>query len=71
MLNLPKSLPLRKRHEIFDSYDCCFWCGDLNFRLEQTREEIIRDIEVRKLVSKGFYRGVELYLYYDYGPFLR
>ena len=48
MLNLPKSLPLRKRHEIFDSYDCCFWCGDLNFRLEQTREEIIRDIEVVK-----------------------
>ena len=45
MLNLPKTLPLKKRHEIFDSYDCCFWCGDLNFRLEQTREEIIRDIE--------------------------
>ena len=45
MLNLPKSLPLKKRHEIFDSYDCCFWCGDLNFRLEQSREEIIRDIE--------------------------
>jgi len=45
MLNLPKTLPLKKRHELFDSYDCCFWCGDLNFRLEQTREEIIRDIE--------------------------
>ena len=24
------------------SYDCVFWCGDLNFRLEQTRAEIIR-----------------------------
>ena len=45
MLNLPKVLPLKKRHEIFDSYDCCFWAGDLNFRLEQSREEIIRDIE--------------------------
>ena len=45
MLNLPKLLPLKKRHEIFDSYDVCFWCGDLNFRLEQTRAEIIRDIE--------------------------
>ena len=32
MLNLPKVLPLKKRHEIFDSYDCCFWAGDLNFR---------------------------------------
>lgn len=45
MLNLPKVLPLKKRHEIFDSYDVCFWCGDLNFRLEQSRAEIIRDIE--------------------------
>ena len=26
------------------SYDCVFWCGDLNFRLEQTRAEIIRSL---------------------------
>jgi phosphatidylinositol-bisphosphatase len=32
MLNLPKLLPLKKRREIFDTYDCVFWCGDLNFR---------------------------------------
>ena len=44
-LNLPKTLPLKKRHDVFDSYDCVFWCGDLNFRLEQSREEIIRDIQ--------------------------
>lgn len=45
MLNLPKLLPLKRKHDIFDSYDCVFWCGDLNFRLEQTRAEIIRDID--------------------------
>ena len=45
MLNLPKVLPLKKKHDVFDSYDCVFWCGDLNFRLEQTRAEIIRDID--------------------------
>ncbi|XP_023336477.1 72 kDa inositol polyphosphate 5-phosphatase, partial [Eurytemora carolleeae] len=45
MLNLPKVLPLKRRRDIFDSFDCVFWCGDLNFRLEQSREEIIRDIE--------------------------
>jgi len=45
MLNLPKSLPLKRRRDMFDSFDVVFWCGDLNFRLEQTREVIIRDIE--------------------------
>ena len=68
MLNLPKHLPLKKRHDIFDSYDVCFWCGDLNFRLEQSRAEIIRDIEdgisvletdqLNWLMSKGtIFRG--------------
>ena len=28
------------------SYDCVFWCGDLNFRLEQTRAEIIRFVTI-------------------------
>ena len=71
MLNLPKTLPLKKRHEMFDSYDVCFWCGDLNFRLEQTREEIIRDIEdgvsvletdqLAWLMSKGtIFRGFKV-----------
>ena len=35
MLNLPKLLPLKRKREIFDTYDCVFWCGDLNFRNQQ------------------------------------
>ena len=46
MLNLPRSLPIRRRHRnIADNFDVAFWCGDLNFRIEQTREVVIRDIQ--------------------------
>ena len=45
MLHLPRSLPIRKRHRnLADNFDCAFWCGDLNFRIEQTREVVIRDV---------------------------
>jgi len=45
MLSLPKTLPIRQRHRNFaDNFDVAFWCGDLNFRIDQTREVIIRDI---------------------------
>ena len=47
MLNLPKILPMRSsRHkEISDKFDCVFWSGDLNFRLEQSREVVIREVK--------------------------
>ena len=34
------------------SYDCVFWCGDLNFRLEQTRAEIIRFLTFLLLILR-------------------
>jgi len=44
MINLPKQLPIRKKHRNFaDNFDCALWCGDLNFRIEQTREAVIRE----------------------------
>jgi phosphatidylinositol-bisphosphatase len=46
MLHLPRSLPIRKRHRnLADNFDCAFWCGDLNFRIEQTREVVIREVQ--------------------------
>ena len=46
MLNLPKSLPIRRRHRnLADNFDVAFWSGDLNFRIDQTREVVIRDIK--------------------------
>jgi hypothetical protein len=46
MLNLPKDLPTRsaKHKDISDKFDCVFWAGDLNFRLEQSREVVIREV---------------------------
>ncbi|EZA55056.1 72 kDa inositol polyphosphate 5-phosphatase [Ooceraea biroi] len=41
-LDLPKELPIRhKSKDVTQNFDCVFWCGDLNFRLAQPREEII------------------------------
>ena len=45
MLALPKVLPLKKKCDMFESYDCVFWAGDLNFRLETSRQEVIRDMQ--------------------------
>ena len=47
MLSLPKELPIRraKHLDISDKFDCVFWAGDLNFRLEQSREVVIREEE--------------------------
>ncbi len=46
MLNLPRVLPTRsaKHRDISDKFDCVFWGGDLNFRLEQSREVVIREV---------------------------
>ncbi|XP_059089332.1 inositol polyphosphate 5-phosphatase E-like [Tigriopus californicus] len=47
MLSLSKTLPLRAaRHkDISDKFDCVFWCGDLNFRIEQNRDYVIREVQ--------------------------
>jgi len=46
MLSLPKSLPIKKKfQDLADNFDVAFWCGDLNFRLEQTREVVIREVK--------------------------
>lgn len=42
-LELPKDLPTRhKSKDVTQNFDCVFWCGDLNFRLAQPREEVIQ-----------------------------
>ncbi|XP_012531148.1 inositol polyphosphate 5-phosphatase E isoform X2 [Monomorium pharaonis] len=42
-LDLPKELPSRhKSKDVTQNFDCVFWCGDLNFRLAQPREEVIQ-----------------------------
>ncbi|XP_071564426.1 inositol polyphosphate 5-phosphatase E isoform X3 [Temnothorax nylanderi] len=42
-LDLPKELPTRhKSKDVTQNFDCVFWCGDLNFRLAQPREEVIQ-----------------------------
>ena len=43
-----KELPIRraKHLDISDKFDCVFWAGDLNFRLEQSREVVIRDEDI-------------------------
>ncbi|XP_014615960.1 PREDICTED: 72 kDa inositol polyphosphate 5-phosphatase isoform X4 [Polistes canadensis] len=42
-LDLPKDLPTRhKSKDVTQNFDCIFWCGDLNFRLAQPREEVIQ-----------------------------
>ncbi|XP_053981753.1 inositol polyphosphate 5-phosphatase E isoform X2 [Hylaeus anthracinus] len=42
-LDLPKDLPTRhKNKDVTQNFDCVFWCGDLNFRLAQPREEVIQ-----------------------------
>lgn len=75
-MNLPKTLPYRKSKkfqltgsgDFTDNFDCVFWCGDLNFRLEQSREVVMREVEggasvldfdqLNYLKSEGFiFRG--------------
>ncbi|XP_015588623.1 inositol polyphosphate 5-phosphatase E isoform X2 [Cephus cinctus] len=42
-LDLPKDLPTKhKNKDVTQNFDCVFWCGDLNFRLAQPREEVIQ-----------------------------
>ncbi|XP_012271935.1 72 kDa inositol polyphosphate 5-phosphatase isoform X3 [Orussus abietinus] len=42
-LDLPKDLPTKhKSKDVTQNFDCVFWFGDLNFRLAQPREEVVR-----------------------------
>uniref|UniRef100_T1J7S8 SUN domain-containing protein n=1 Tax=Strigamia maritima TaxID=126957 RepID=T1J7S8_STRMM len=46
-INLPDDNLLRSRKrkkELFDKYDCVFWMGDLNFRLNQKRDVVLSQI---------------------------
>ena len=56
VLNLPKVLKtskgktrqgFSKSRDFTDNFDVVFWCGDLNFRLEQTREVVVREVVVQ------------------------
>ena len=62
MMNLPKTLPYRKSKkfqltgsgDFTDNFDCVFWCGDLNFRLEQSREVVMREVEGQGVILVFF-----------------
>ncbi len=50
MLNLPRTLPSSKKSKVqrltgvsdfTDNFDCVFWLGDLNFRLEKSRDFVL------------------------------
>uniref|UniRef100_A0A8D8YH78 72 kDa inositol polyphosphate 5-phosphatase n=1 Tax=Cacopsylla melanoneura TaxID=428564 RepID=A0A8D8YH78_9HEMI len=42
-LDLPKELPCKHRHkDVTQNYDYVFWCGDLNFRVTQPRDDVIQ-----------------------------
>jgi inositol polyphosphate 5-phosphatase INPP5E len=42
-LELPKAIPLRtKSKDATQNYDCVIWSGDLNFRLDQSREDVVQ-----------------------------
>ena len=41
--NQPTNVPSKKR-DFTDNFDVTFWCGDLNFRLEQTRDVVVREV---------------------------
>ncbi|QQP58527.1 72 kDa inositol polyphosphate 5phosphataselike, partial [Caligus rogercresseyi] len=72
MLNVPKFLPIRKRgSNLTDNFDVVFWCGDLNFRLEEPRETVIQKLKDGepvlstdqlnhlRLESRAIFRGFE------------
>lgn len=45
-LDLPKNLHLRsKNKDVTQNFDAVFWCGDLNFRLGEPREKLLKWIE--------------------------
>ena len=69
-MNLPKTLPYRKSKkfqltgsgDFTDNFDCVFWCGDLNFRLEQSREVVMREVEGQGCHSFSFSESCQIFL---------
>ncbi|GIY82478.1 inositol polyphosphate 5-phosphatase E [Caerostris darwini] len=50
-LDLPKSIPFKANSQDKDvtaRFDCVFWCGDLNFRVERDRPSVLTFVEARK-----------------------
>ena len=45
-LDLPRNVVLRhKNQDVTQNFDCVYWCGDLNFRLAEPREKLLKWIE--------------------------
>lgn len=45
-IDLPKNLHIRsKNKDVTQNFDAVFWCGDLNFRLGEPREKLLKWIE--------------------------
>lgn len=45
-LDLPRNFLLRhKNQDVTQNFDCVYWCGDLNFRLAEPREQLLKWIE--------------------------
>lgn len=48
-LDLPKNLPIRHKlkgkKDVTQNFDCVFWFGDLNFRLNEPRAQVLQWIE--------------------------
>lgn len=45
-LDLPKELPIRRKHrDVTTNYDVVFLCGDLNFRIDKPRQDVIDIVE--------------------------
>lgn len=56
-LDLPKNLPCRhKNKDVTQNFDCVFWCGDLNFRLSQPREEVVKWVEKQEFPLPSPYK---------------
>lgn len=45
-LDLPRNLKVRHRaKDVTQNFDCVFWCGDLNFRLSEPRDNLLKWIK--------------------------
>ena len=41
-----EGLKLGQKHSIIHTFPYVFWCGDLNYRIEMTKDEILEDLEI-------------------------
>lgn len=48
-LDLPRNLAMKhKNKDVTQNFDCVYWCGDLNFRIGEPRENIMKWIQNTK-----------------------